>query len=242
MGKKEKLIIEYFALRHQFDVNEGENCSRPWNEIPSPWEIRDWMREYKVIDLEEKVAAVKRSLEAQAKKIKVKEYFETKEGSKVKTNLEARREELFTEHKNLENEYGTKLNNMIVNVLGDKFITDFNGSSDRCHMCIGIKNTDKDRKGFTFKFGHEFEMTYEKHWFRDDCDLELKINYGTLGHFNAITDEDRIAYIVGFGKFLENIALKEEVISTFKEFIKKETVISNEANEIYDKLNNPFKD
>ena len=242
MGKKEKLIIEYFALRHQFDVNEGENCSRPWNETPSPWEIRDWMREYKVIDLEEKVAAVKHSLEAQAKKIKVKEYFKTEEGSKVKANLEARREELFTEHKNLENEYGTKLNNMIINVLGDKFITDFNGSSDRCHMCIGIKNTDEKRKGFTFKFGHEFEMTYEKRWFRDDCDFELNINYGTLGSFNAISDEDRIAYIVGFGKFLENIALKEEVISTFKEFIEKEIVISNEANEIYDKLNNPFKD
>ena len=239
MGKKEKLIIEYFALRHQFDVNEGENCKRVWNPVPSPSEVRDWMREYKVMDLEDKVASVKRSLEAQAKKLRIKEYFETEEGAKVKADLEARREELYTERKHLEEAYGAKLDKMIVDVIGNKFTTNFNGSSDRCHMEIGIINTDEKRKGFTFKFGHDFEMTYEKNWCRTD-DFELSINYGTLGSFNAMKDEDRIAYIIGFGKFLENVELKNNIIAIFKEFMTEVGVITNEANKIYDKLNNPF--
>ena len=55
-----------------------------------------------------------------------------------------------------------------------------------------------------------------------------------------ISDEDRIAYIIGFGKFLENVELKNNVIAIFKEFMTEVAVITNEANKIYDKLNNPF--
>ena len=239
MGKKEKLIIEYFALRHQFDVNEGENCKHVWKEVPYPYEIEKWKKEYKVMDLEDKVASVKRSLEAQAKKLRIKKYFETEEGAKVKADLEARQEELYTERKHLEEAYGAKLDKMIVGVIGNKFTTSFNGSSDCCQMGIGIINNDEKRKGFTFKFGHEFEMRYERNWCRTN-DFELLINYGTLGSFNAINDEDRIAYIVGFGKFLENVELKNNVITLFKEFMSKVAVITNEADKIYNKLINPF--
>lgn len=239
MGQKEKLIYEYFALRHKFDVNEGTNCKIVWKPIPTESEIREYKNSYKVIDLEEKVAAIKRSLESQEQKIRVKEYFATEEGTKLKAELEARQVELYIEAKNLKDKYNTILHDKIISVLGNKFTTTFSGSSYCCCMEIGIINTDEKRKGFTFKFGHEFDLRYEKNWCNNN-ELELSINYGALGSFNGINDEDRIAYIVGFGKFLENNELKNDIINIFKEFMTKDAVISNESKKICNKLNNPF--
>lgn len=241
MGKKEKLIIEYFALRHQFDVNEGDNCKKPWNEEPTKGEIREWMGKYKVIDLEEKIEAVKNSLEFQNKRLKIKAYYNTKEGADLKEYLESKREYFYNKFMNLQKEYHTNINNLVVDVLGNKFTTVFVGDKYSCRLEIGIINNDKNRKGLNFKFGHDFTVTYDSNWYKTDkTKYELNISCASIGSFNAITDKDRIDYVIGFGKFVSNTELKNKIIDLFKEFINLAGNISDEIDAINNKLNNPF--
>jgi len=241
MGKKEKLILEYFALRHQFDVNEGDNCKNPWNEIPTKGEIREWMGKYKVIDLEGKIEAVKNSLEFQNKRLKIKAYYNTKEGSDLKEYLESKREYLYNKFMDLQKEYHTNINNLVVDFLGNKFTTVFVGDKYSCRLEIGIINNDKNRKGLDFKFGHDFTVTYDSNWYKTDkTKYELNISCASIDSFNAITDKDRIDYVIGFGKFVSNTELKNKIIDLFKEFINLAGNIFDEIDAINNKLNNPF--
>lgn len=239
MGKKEKLIREYFSLRHQFDINEGENCLAIFPEIPTPNDIYEWSRSFKVIDLEDKIASVNRAISEQEKKLQTKAYFSTEEGSKLKKHLENKLEEVYNKIDDLKNQYHDKLNDLIVSNLGDKFTTIFDGCSNRCSMEIGLKNTDPERDNFVFEFGHRFEIDYSKKWFCNS-NYEMNINYGTLGSFNGMTDENRIAYISGFGKFVSNVELKNTMINLFKEFMSKSSVLIKETEEINNRLSDPL--
>lgn len=237
MGKKEKLIREYFNLRHQFDINEGENCIKIWRPVPTLSEIRDYMKSYKVIDLEDKVAAVRNSLEKQAKKIKVKKYFETEEGKKFKEENEAKRNELENIFNVVSKSYAEKVENIINKFLGGNFISKFYFVYDSCRGEVGIKNNDEDRPGFTFKFGHSFNVSYDSHFGKN---YKFEMNYGTLGTFDIINDNDRAEYLLGMGKFASSKELHDILLNIMIEGIEKLKSLNKELDNIDDKLKNPF--
>ena len=79
MGQKEKLIRQYFALKHKFDMNE--NCERPCPAEPIEKDIRSMQKEFKVMDLEYKISCVETALKNQAIRIEREKYFATEEGN-----------------------------------------------------------------------------------------------------------------------------------------------------------------
>lgn len=245
MRQKEILIREYFALKHTFDVNEGDNAMAIFPEIPSEEDIDSFSREFKVIDLQDKIEAVKNAIEKQTEKIKIKEYFETEEGRKFKNDMETKISNLREIYKSVENSYIEKISNLISNFLGDRFTSIIYFNPDSCHIEIGLKNTDKDRKGFTFEFGHSFNVYYERRGFFNketkkwEHEYALRMNYGTLGEFDVMNDLNRIYYLEGIGKFVADYNIKFSIQTFIKGAISELSKIKLDVEKYDNMLKNP---
>lgn len=246
MTQKEKLIREYFSLKHEFDVNEGDNAKAIFPAVPSEEDINSFSREFKVIDLQDKIEAVKNAIEKQVEKIKIKKYFETPEGMEYKNSIETKLESLRDTYKVVEKSYVDKLTTLVNDFLGNNFTSDFWFNYKSCKGEIGIINNDKDRPGFTFKFGHSFNVSYDnilgnysKETHTYDHKYKLEVNYGTLGAFDVINDIDRINYIAGFGKFVSATNIKLSMVELMKTGISRLNEISNEIDKFENMLKNP---
>lgn len=245
MRQKEILIREYFALKHAFDVNEGDNALTIFPAVPTEEEINSFSRAFKVIDLQDKIEAVKNAIEKQAEKIKIKEYFETEEGRKFKNDIETKISNLREIYKSVENSYIEKISNLIGNFLGDKFTSVMYFDSDSCHIEIGLKNTDNDRKGFTFEFGHSFNVyygkrvSYNKETKKWEHEYALKMNYGTLGEFDVMKDLNRIYYLEGLGKFVADYNIKFSIQTFIKGAISELSKIKLDVEKYDNMLKNP---
>ena len=245
MRQKEILIREYFALKHAFDVNEGDNAIAIFPAVPSDEEIESFSRAFKVIDLQDKIEAVKNAIEKQTDKIKIREYFETEEGRKFKTDMETKISNLREIYKSVENSYIEKISNLISNFLGNRFTSIVNFNPDSCHIEIGLKNTDKDRKNFEFEFGHSFNLHYgirgfyNKETQKYEREYSLRMNYGTLGEFDAMKDLNRIYYLEGLGKFVADYKIKFNIQTFIKGAISELSKIKLDVKKYDNMLKNP---
>jgi hypothetical protein len=246
MRHKEILIREYFSLKHEYDINEGDNALAIFPAVPSEDEINEYSREFKVIDLQDKIEAVKNAIEKQSEKIKIKKYFETPEGMEYKNAIETKIESLTDTYKTIENLYVSKLSNLVNNFLGNNFTSEFWFNYKSCKGEIGIINNDEDRPGFTFKFGHSFNISYDnvlgnynKETHTYDHEYKLELNYGTLGAFDLIKDTDRINYITGFGKFVSATDIKLSMVELMKSGISRLNEINDEIIKLTNKLKHP---
>ena len=238
MSPKEKLIREYFALKHKFDMNE--NCERPCPAEPTEKDIRSMQKEFKVMDLEYKISCVETALKNQAIRIEREKYFATEEGKLVKENAENEKNNLWTQHKNLIIELEDWLNKELHYLFGDNWKCKFNTGYKSIHGEIGVINKDPEREGFDFEFGHSFDIYFDlDHFGKPGPRFEM--NYGCLGSFDLFEDTYRSEYLEGQGRFANNKKLLKDLLDKMMDIEKRNEVIENKINEIDEFLKNPNK-
>lgn len=238
MSQKEKLIRQYFALKHRFDLNEP-GCSKVCPSEPTPADIRYMSKEFKVADLEYKISAVESSLRRQAVRIERENYFATEEGKKAKENAENEKKLLWEEHKKLMVELKDWLNNELRYLYGDNWLCTVNSGYKSVNLEIGVKNTNPERSGFVFEFGHSFNVYFDlDHFGKPGPRFEM--NYGCLGSFDLFTDTYRSEYLEGQGKFANNKKLLQDLFDKCMDIEKRNEVLENKMREIEKFLENPL--
>ena len=238
MSQKEKLIRQYFALKHRFDLNEP-GCSKVCPSEPTPTDIRYMSKEFKVADLEYKISAVEDSLRRQAVRIERENYFATEEGKKAKENAENEKKLLWEEHKKLMIELKDWLNNELRYLYGDNWLCTVNAGYKSVNLEIGVKNKNPERPGFVFEFGHSFNVYFDlDHFGKPGPRFEM--NYGCLGSFDLFTDTYRSEYLEGQGKFANNKKLLQDLFDKCMNIEKRNEVLENKMREIEKFLENPL--
>ena len=231
MTKKEKLATEYLTLRREFDGPDFKETFTT-NQM---WYLT---KHFKVVDLEDKINAVKCAIEDKKKRLEKEAFFETEEGKKLKEELEFERETLIKERKNYIANTEGLITDMIQELVGEDWICNISLGWSSAILRIGLKNTDKDRN-FQFEFGHDFEIRYDNHPFGED--KRFTMNYGTLGLFDLDGDEYRKKYIFGMGTMANNSEFLNNVKTYLMTLIDNCTKLEEKFNKIDDKLNNPFE-
>lgn len=209
MTKKEQLAQEYIELKKQFD---GENFKEGLrqNQI---WYLT---KEFKMVELEEKIEAVHRALEEKAAREAKEAWFETPEGKAWKESNERARKENWDAQKELRKQAYEYARNQVRSLLGDDF--------DITRFCFGnfevglVKEYREDGRPEAH-FGHEFEVHFENDWFAKGFTWEL--NYGCLGSFNLGQDENRAKYLMGLAKFANSSVVNGGFKEKMKEFTEK---------------------
>ena len=237
MTQKEKLINEYFTLKNQFEMNEGKETQ--FDNFIARGDYYYYSKKFKVYELKEMVDNMRIKLERQAKETAVENYFNTEEGAKVKSELNVELEAIKEEVTALKESTNEDIKKLIISTLGDKFTSILHVGYKNCYIEIGIKEDET-----SLKFGHTFEVRYDDNakyvngrWISQ---YELEMNYPTLGSFNLMEDEDRVAYIFGMGSFANNKKLHEQLIDIFNTYIKLLNMLDEQRNEVEKKLSNPF--
>lgn len=238
MSQKEKLIRQYFALKHRFDLNEP-GCSKVCPSEPTPVDIRYMSKEFKVADLEYKISAVETALKNQAIRIEREKYFATEEGKKAKENAENEKANLWTQHKNLMIELENWLNNELRYLYGDNWLCTVNSGYKSVNLEIGVKNKNPERSGFVFEFGHSFNVYFDLNHFAKPGP-RFEMNYGCLGSFDLFTDTYRSEYLEGQGKFANNKKLLQDLFDKCKDIVNRNEVLENKMKEIEKFLENPL--
>ena len=237
MSQKEKLIRQYFALKHKFDMNE--NCERPCPAEPTEKDIRSMRKEFKVMDLEYKISCVETALKNQAIRVEREKYFATEEGKLAKENAENEKANLWAQHKNLMIELENWLNSKLRYLYGDNWLCTVNSGYKSINFEIGVKNKNPERPGFVFEFGHSFNVYFDlDHFGKPGPRFEM--NYGCLGSFDLFTDTYRSEYLEGQGKFANNKKLLQDLFDKCMDIEKRNEVLENKMKEIEKFLENPL--
>ena len=237
MSPKEKLIREYFALKHKFDMNE--NCEKPCPAEPTEKDIRSMSKEFKIMDLEYKIDSVKMILKNQAIRIERENYFATDEGKLAKENAETERRNLWEEHKKLIKEFEEWINNEIRYLFGDNWLCRANTGYRSVRISIGMKNTNPEKNAGEFEFGHAFEVTYDQDpLFKPGVRFEM--NYSTLGSFDLFENTYRSEYLEGQGRFANNKKLLKEIFDKSEVLANRDVEIEKKRNDIDNWLKNPL--
>ena len=203
MTQKEKLANEYVELKKQYD---GENFLETARENQIWW----LTKEFKVIDLQDKIEAVRNAIEQKAKRLAKEAWYETEEGKAFKEQNEAARKELYEQIIELRHSGFEHTRKVVKALLSEEFdVISFCGGS----MEIGI--VEEYREDGTAKglFGHDFDVYFGEEIFNDGFQWEM--NYGSMGSFNIGQDKKRIEFLVGMAKFASDTV----VIPALKEYL-----------------------
>ena len=236
MSQKEKLIRQYFALKHKFDMNE--NCERPCPAEPTEKDIRSMQKEFKVMDLEYKINCVETALKNQAIRIEREKYFATEEGKLAKENAENEKANLWTQHKNLIIELENWLNKEIRYLLGNNWLCRANTGYHSVRVSIGMKNINPENSSGDYEFGHSFEITYDKDSFYESG-VRFEMSYGCLGAFDLFKDTYRSEYREGQGKIANNKKLLKDLFDKIEDIENQDAELEKKMNKIENWLKNP---
>jgi len=244
MGQKANLIYKYFSLKHKFDILE--NSSTPHKEVPSAEDIAFMSKRFSVMDLKDKINAVEMAIENAHINIDTKKYWE--EHSEEKAKYDSKLLEIRENSKNRITDITNSIKETIKNVLGKNWTCTCCLNYDSASMEIGIENNDPKRPSSTFKFGHDFDISFDKRYsFSDhsyEKDYELRMNYGCLGSFDLTgsnSDKDRIAFLQGMGQFTADTDLQDFIKDKLKFGCTEESKSRKEYYNIENILKNPLK-
>lgn len=244
MGQKANLIHQYFTLKHQFDILE--DSKRPCKEVPSEEDIVFMSREFSVQNLKDKISYVESALEDAKIRINTENYW--KDHVADKTNYEAQLDKIHKQTIDLTNDISNKIKLNIQNLLGNRWTCTLHFNFDGAVMEIGIANDNPEYPGYTFKFGHDFDLLFDrKYRFSDgtyEREYELRMNHGCLGSFDLTgeeTNKDRIDFLKGMGIFVTNSGLINYIKDKLKFGYEKHKEYREECNKIENILKNPIK-
>ncbi len=227
MGQKEKLAIEYIELKKEFDGSEFKENLRA-NQI---W----WLvKEFKVVDLKDKIEAVKSAIKEREKKLKIERYYDTPAGSEKKAELESKKDAKHNEYRELFDNTANKITEFIKSLLGNDWEAVSSMSGYGAHIEVGLKNRDPKRN-YAIEFGHDFDIYCNHDLFKEN-EFSYEINYGSLGSFKPTEDNYRVKFLLGLGQFSAdndaNIYLKNLLVDTMSTLRKLSKEIDNLTKEI----------
>ena len=241
MKQKEKLIRQYYALKHKFDMNE--NCIRPWPAEPSEKDVISMSREFKVNELEYKIESVENALKKQSIRIESEKYFATDEGKKDKENVENKIANLNTKQKNLVIEFENWLNVEIRYMFGDSWLTRVSFGWKSVNIEIGLKNIHPENSYDIFEFGHSFNIHFDldNYYIEKNKKPRFEMNYGTMGSFDLFDDTYRSLYLEGLGRLANNKVMLQNIFYKCNEYTIEDYNIEKEIGELEEYLKNPNK-
>lgn len=232
MGRKLNLLnnLNELAIKYNTliinELNEPENTE--FFPILKNTNPNTCLNYWKCDEIKNKIDWVTAKLDALENYLKVKRYYETEEGIKIKNELENSIEQSNNRRREVFKEYEAKFKKLIIDELDEDWM--INLSSNR--IIVGLK--DKET-GEPFEFGHTFEIFYDNWQIKD-----LILNYGTMGGFHPINDNYRSKYLLGLGKISSDTDLMRSILNIFIMFNEEIMKIDETCNEIRKKLKNPF--
>lgn len=232
MTKKEALANMYITLKKEFDgdeFNSNLNCNK----------VCYLKSQFKAYQLEDKIEAVKRAIADKKLRLKKEAFYETEAGKIYKKNIEDRMNLLISVRKSLIRSVEDFVQTYLDKNLGDGWICQFSHGYDDCRMTIGLKavNPEYIEKNFTFEFGHEFDIYWDKDYFGKGKRFEM--SYGTLGAFDLENNKLRPKYLLGMGKFCSDTSFITKLSNEFDEVNTKLMEIGKSIDELNKKYENP---
>ena len=230
MGKKEKLANQYLELKKEFDGPD-------FKENLSSNQVSFLVREFKAVDLEDKIEAMTRALAEKRRKAKIEAYYNTEEGAKIKAQLENRIEELTAQHVTNKDEFSKWVSTEIEKMLGKNWICTVGFGYSSAHIEIGLKNTDT-KHNFIFEFGHSFNIYFDAYNFGAK-EPKFEMNYGTLGAFDLLKNTQRPEYLLGMATLVNNKDFLQALMAKCILHAQVDKNISKEYDQIEKQLKNP---
>ena len=233
MGKKEKLANQYIELKKEFDGND-------FNEVLAENQIWYLTKNFKVVDIENKIIAVKKLITAKNNRLKKEAYYATPAGMEYKKNLEDKMDEYLKVMKTINDQLHNYVENSISNMLGNEWTTKVSMSYRSFYIEIGLKAIDPERIGkFTFEFGQSFEIHWDGYGFGKQ-NPTLEMNVGTTGAFNLFGDGIRTEFYRGVATVANNKEFLQNLMAHITIADGKVREISKIYDECKNKLDNPI--
>lgn len=233
MSKKEKLANQYIELKKEFDGEE-------FNESLAENQIWYLTKNFKVVDIENKIIAVKKLIADKQNRLKKEAYYATPAGMEYKKNLEDKMDEYLKVKKTIKDQLNNYVENIIGNILGDSWTTKVSMSYHYVYIEIGLKAIDPERIGkFTFEFGQSFEIHWDGYNFGKQ-NPTLEMNVGTTGAFNLFGDGIRTEFYRGVATVANNKEFLQDLMAHITIADGKTRKISKLYDECKNKLDNPI--
>lgn len=233
MSKKEKLANQYIELKKEFDGEE-------FNEALAENQIWYLTKNFKVVDIENKIIAVKKLIADKQNRLKKEAYYATPAGMEYKNKLEDKMNEYLKVKKTIKDQLHNYIKNVIGNILGDSWTTKVSMSYRYVYIEIGLKSIDPERVGkFTFEFGQSFEIHWDGYNFGKQ-NPTLEMNVGTTGAFNLFGDGIRTEFYRGVATVANNKEFLQDLMAHITIADGKVREISKLYDECKNKLDNPI--
>ena len=233
MSKKEKLANQYIELKKEFDGEE-------FNESLAENQIWYLTKNFKVVDIENKIIAVKKLIADKQNRLKKEAYYATPAGIEYKNKLEDKMNEYLKVKKTIKDQLHNYIENVIGNMLGDAWTTKVSMSYRYFYIEIGLKSIDPERVGkFTFEFGQSFEIHWDGYNFGKQ-NPTLEMNVGTTGAFNLFGDGIRTEFYRGVATVANNKEFLQDLMAHITIADEKVREISKLYDECKNKLDNPI--
>ena len=232
MGKKEKLANQYIELKKEFDGEE-------FNEALAENQIWYLTKNFKVVDIENKIIAVKKLIMTKKNRLKKEAYYATPAGMEYKKNLEDKMDEYLKVKKTIKDQLHNYVENVIGNILGDSWTSKVSMGYRTLYIELGLKAIDPERIGkFTFEFGQSFEIHWDGYGFGKQ-NPTLEMNVGTMGAFNLFGDGIRTEFYRGVATIANNKEFLQDLMAHITIADGKAREISKLYDECKNKLDNP---
>lgn len=233
MSKKEKLANQYIELKKEFDGEE-------FNESLAENQIWYLTKNFKVVDIENKIIAVKKLIADKQNRLKKEAYYATPAGMEYKNKLEDKMNEYLKVKKTIKDQLHNYIENVIGNMLGDAWTTKVSMSYRYFYIEIGLKSIDPERVGkFTFEFGQSFEIHWDGYNFGKQ-NPTLEMNVGTTGAFNLFGDGIRTEFYRGVATVANDKEFLQDLMAHITIADGKVREISKLYDECKNKLDNPI--
>ena len=233
MGKKEKLANQYIELKKAFDGEE-------FNEALAENQIWHLIKNFKIVDIENKIIAVKKLITTKKNRLKKEAYYATPAGMEYKNKLEDKMDEYLKVKKTIKDQLHNYVENVIGNMLGDAWTTKVSMGYRSFYIEIGLKAIDPERIGkFTFEFGQSFEIHWDGYGFGKQ-NPTLEMNVGTTGAFNLFGDGIRTEFYRGVAAIANNKEFLQDLMAHITIADGKVREISKLYDECKNKLDNPI--
>lgn len=233
MGKKEKLVNQYIELKKEFDGEE-------FNEALAENQIWYLTKNFKIVDIENKIITVKKLITTKKNRLKKEAYYATPAGMEYKNKLEDKMDEYLKVKKTIKDQLHNYIENVIGNMLGDAWTTKVSMGYRSFYIEIGLKAIDPERIGkFTFEFGQSFEIHWDGYGFGKQ-NPTLEMNVGTTGAFNLFGDGIRTEFYRGVATIANNKEFLQDLMAHITIADGKAREISKLYDECKNKLDNPI--
>ena len=232
MSIKEKLALEYIELKKEFDGDAF---------LPgiASHQVSYLRTHFRAVDLEDKIAAVKRAIVEKNLRLRKEAFFDSEEGKAYKEKYQAEITELENQEKQLTIEFETWITNCLLQKYSNKSLAQVSPSYKGFTLEIGLRNQDPERKGFTFEFGHSFNIYFDLYNFGNQTP-RFQISYGTMGAFDALTDNLRKEYLALLGGVSNDNEWLTLLMGKGIEYSNAMYELTDKINKVEEKMRNPF--